>query len=225
MAGIAACVLLAGFVLPGPIEGFWDPKVLACMCDSRNLVEFRDGLRIDPVRHPRLRFVIVGDVADGQHHFREQMLARIREQGLQDRVRWLPFTPDVDVVWAGSDIALVPSIEPEPFGRVAIEAMAHGLPVVAAAHGGLVEIVTDGETGRLVPPGDAAALATALETLSDSPALRQRWGRAGLLRQQQHFSQRAHDASLTMVLGEMVQGAAQPAALASGGVPRDASAG
>jgi glycosyltransferase involved in cell wall biosynthesis len=182
------------------------------------------ALRIDARQHPLLRFVIVGDVADGQHHFREQMLARIRQQGLQERVRWLPFTPDVDRVWAGSDIAVVPSTEPEPFGRVAIEAMAHGLPVVAAAHGGLVEIVADRETGALVPPGDAAALAAALERLAASPALRRRWGEAGLRRQQQHFSQRAHDAALLGIVGEMVHGGAPPSALSPGGVPRDASA-
>ena len=55
MAGIAASAVLAGFVLPGPIEGFWDPRVLACMCDSRNLVEFRDGLAFVSSDHLELR--------------------------------------------------------------------------------------------------------------------------------------------------------------------------
>lgn len=147
-----------------------------------------------------LRFLIVGDVADGQHHFRESMLEKIRQLGLQDRVLWHPFTPDVDVVWKASDIAVVPSIEPEPFGRVAIEAMAHRLPVVAAGHGGLAEIVDDQRTGLLVPPADAEALAAALLRLGQSGNLRREMGHAGLERQRTRFSQLEHDRQLTALV-------------------------
>jgi glycosyltransferase involved in cell wall biosynthesis len=157
--------------------------------------------------HPQLKFLIVGDVADGQHHFREDMLAQIAAAGLQESVLWHPFTPDVDAVWAASDIAVAPSIDPEPFGRVAIEAMAQQLPVVAAAHGGLAEIVLDGVTGLLVQPGSAPALAAAIASLADAPALRQRMGQAGLLRQQQQFSQAEHDQKLLALLATL---ASQP---------------
>lgn len=143
--------------------------------------------------HPNLRFLIVGDVADGQHHFRQSMLAQIEKAGLQDRVLWHPFTPEVDLVWASSDIAVTPSIEPEPFGRVAIEAMAHRLPVVAAAHGGLAEIVEHGRTGILVQPGNAADLARAISQLASDRSMREAFGDAGHRRQLQHFSQGEHD--------------------------------
>lgn len=150
--------------------------------------------------HPQLKFLIVGDVADGQHHFREDMLMQIAAAGLQESVLWHPFTPDVDAVWAASDIAVAPSIDPEPFGRVAIEAMAQQLPVVATAHGGLAEIVLNGVTGLLVEPGSAPALAAAIARLADSPGLRQTMGQAGLQRQQQHFSQIEHDQKLIDLL-------------------------
>lgn len=161
---------------------------------------------LDGDRYPDLRFLIVGDVADGQHHFREAMLAQIQAAGLQDRVQWHPFTPDVDLVWAASDIALAPSIEPEPFGRVAIEAMAHKLPVVAAGHGGLAEIVMHGQTGLLVKPGNASDLAQAISQLANDASLRQQMGSAGKQRQEEHFSQVEHDQKLLALIGTLAAG-------------------
>lgn len=160
--------------------------------------------------HPQLRFLIVGDVADGQHHFREDMLARIQQLGLGATVLWHPFTPEVDTVWAASDIAAAPSTDPEPFGRVAIEAMAHGLPVVAAGHGGLAEIVAHEQTGLLVKPGDAGALAQAIGRLAGSPELRARFGTAGRTRQETLFSQEEHDRQLMALLDALCAGR-QPA--------------
>jgi len=77
---------------------------------------------------------------------------------------------------------VVPSIVPETFGIAALEAMALGKPVVASRIGGLPELVVDGETGRLVPPGDARALATALEELVARPAARAAMGEAAKMR-------------------------------------------
>ncbi|HEX8845574.1 MAG TPA: glycosyltransferase family 4 protein [Pyrinomonadaceae bacterium] len=70
------------------------------------------------------------------------------------------------------------------------EAMAHGLPVIASAVGGIPDVVTD-ETGILVPPGDACALAHAMLRLAEDPALRKRLGRAGRKRYEELFSPRA----------------------------------
>jgi glycosyltransferase involved in cell wall biosynthesis len=71
------------------------------------------------------------------------------------------------------DLACIPS-RAEPFGRTAIEAFAVGTPVVASTVGGLQEILTDGETGVLVPYGDETALADSLRRLLASPDLRQK---------------------------------------------------
>jgi len=76
-------------------------------------------------------------------------------------------------------IALVPSRWPDPCPLVALEAMAAGAPVIASATGGLVEQVADGVTGRLVPPGDVAALRAAIADLLADPDVRRRMGAAG----------------------------------------------
>jgi 2-deoxystreptamine N-acetyl-D-glucosaminyltransferase/2-deoxystreptamine glucosyltransferase len=76
-------------------------------------------------------------------------------------------------VLAALDVLVLPSAY-EEMGSVLVEAMAAGLPVVASAVGGIPEVVQDGVTGLLVPPGDADALAAALDRLVADPALRAR---------------------------------------------------
>ena len=106
-------------------------------------------------------------------------LDRLRnELSLGDRLRLLGFRPDLDALLGAVDAVAVPSTRPDPFPNAALEAAAAGVPVVAAAHGGLPEMLRDGETGLLVTPGDPAALASALRSLADDPARAQRIGAA-----------------------------------------------
>ena len=86
---------------------------------------------------------------------------------------------DVLRAWGHCLVAVVPSVWPEPFGMVALEAMATGRPVVASAVGGLADLVVDGATGILVPPGDVAALRSAIQRLLEDPLLRARMGAEG----------------------------------------------
>src|SRR5438309_748689 len=85
----------------------------------------------------------------------------------------------VDRCMAVCTVAVVPSRWPEPFGRVALEAMGAGCPVVASAVGGLADLVVDGTTGILVPPGDVAALGAAIQQLLADPGRRKGMGNAG----------------------------------------------
>ena len=78
--------------------------------------------------------------------------------------------------WSRCAIGLVPSIVAETFGIVALEAMSMGKPVIAARSGGLTDVVVDGETGFLVPPGDPRALRQAMQFLLDNPLQRARMG-------------------------------------------------
>lgn len=123
--------------------------------------------------------VFVGSPPPGQDHFRLELVDHIRQSLVAERVVLRDFDRDIWQCYQALDIACVPSIDPEPFGLVAIEAMAAGLPVVASGDGGLAEIVIDNETGIQVPPRDAEALADAIARLLDNVALRARMGAAG----------------------------------------------
>jgi glycosyltransferase involved in cell wall biosynthesis len=92
--------------------------------------------------------------------------------------------PHSDILrgWRHCLVAVVPSLWPEPFGLVALEAMAAGKPVVASAVGGLADLVVDGATGILVPPGDVEALRGAIARLLGDPLLREKMGQAGRAR-------------------------------------------
>ena len=82
--------------------------------------------------------------------------------------------------WRRSMMALLPSVGPETFGMVVMEAMSAGRPVIASRIGGLVDLVADGETGFLIQPGDALALQQAIERLLADPDLRRSMGQAAL---------------------------------------------
>jgi glycosyltransferase involved in cell wall biosynthesis len=84
--------------------------------------------------------------------------------------------------WRRSLVALVPSIWPDPCPTVVMEAMASGRPVIGSRIGGISDLILDGETGLLVPPGDATALRQALERILSDAALRARLGQGALRR-------------------------------------------
>lgn len=92
-----------------------------------------------------------------------------------------PHLPHEEVIQAMAHcrFLVAPALWPEPFGLVAIEAMARGKAVVGSSAGGMLDIVRHGQTGLLAQPGDAAGLAATLRTLIDDPQLAQRLGCAG----------------------------------------------
>ena len=104
------------------------------------------------------------DVA-GRGPLAPALKAYARELGLQDAVRFLGFVAPVEQAIEDAAIVVVPSLG-EGFGMVALEAMERARPVIASAVGGLPEIVADGETGIVVPPADAEALAEAIVALA-----------------------------------------------------------
>ena len=134
-----------------------------------------------------LRLAIVGSAFAGQQHWLQQLQAAVAASGCAEQIVVQPFRSDVEAVWAAADV-VVPSTDPERFGRVAVEAMAFARPATAAAHGGLFEIVQPGVTGLPVPPRDMPALTNAMAALAADPSLRAAMDQAGLARQRAVFS-------------------------------------
>ncbi|GAA3834690.1 glycosyltransferase family 1 protein [Sphaerisporangium flaviroseum] len=124
---------------------------------------------------------------------RDPEVARLRtiasKAGVAGRIRFIGQAAheNVPALMRSADLAVfVPWYE--PFGMVALEAMACALPVVASAVGGQCETVVDRLTGILVPPRDPRSLATAVNTLLDDPGLRQAYGRAGAERARARYN-------------------------------------
>jgi glycosyltransferase involved in cell wall biosynthesis len=107
-----------------------------------------------------------------------EQVRTLSEQASVD-VEFTGFRDDVAAELAKLNVLVHASLIPEPFGQVVVEGMAAGLPVVAAAAGGPLELVDDGVDGLLYEPGDAAGLAGRLSTLAADKTLRERLGAAG----------------------------------------------
>jgi len=104
--------------------------------------------------------LFVGD--DGRASVKDALERQVAEMGLTPYVHFVGRTDDMPAAYKLADVVVSASLDPEPFGRVMIEAQAMGRPIVAADHGGARESVIPGETGFLVPAGDAAALSAAI---------------------------------------------------------------
>jgi glycosyltransferase involved in cell wall biosynthesis len=124
------------------------------------------------------RAVLIGSPLFGEDDFLRELEGLIGTLGLKDRVVLRGFCEDVQAELATVDALVHASVIPEPFGRVIVEGMAAGLPVVASGAGGPSEIITDGVDGLLYAPGDVQELASALRRIADDPLLAAELGRA-----------------------------------------------
>ena len=132
--------------------------------------------------------ILAGD-DQGRSGYRHELEAAIAKAGLTEQVRLVGHCDDMPAAYLAADIALAPSLEPEAFGRTAVEPQAMGRPIIAADHGGQHETVEPGRTGWLVPPGDAEALAQAMaEAIAAGPDRRVAMGEAGMARARRLYS-------------------------------------
>ena len=152
-------LLFVGTVMPR--------KGVTVMIDALNQV-------VNGMDDPDVELVIAGENSLDES-YTSQVRQRIRMAGLERRVTMTGFVPadQLPALYASADLLVVPSLE-EGFGMTAVEAMAAGTPVVATSVGGLPDVITDGESGVLVPPGDAEALAVGLESLLTDDEFRDR---------------------------------------------------
>jgi glycosyltransferase involved in cell wall biosynthesis len=112
--------------------------------------------------HRHFFCLLVGDDM-GHPNYRKEVEQSIRALGLEGHIRFAGNTPYMAEAYMLADIVVAPSVEPEAFGRVPVEAQAMGRLVIAANHGGTCETIVDGQTGWLVKPGNAGDLARAIE--------------------------------------------------------------
>ncbi len=144
-----------------------------------------EALSILRASHPMARLRIVGQEENVKQH---ELLAMAERLRLENRVEFLGYRKDIPWVAAGCAIGVVASTGSEAVSRVALEWMASGRPVVATKVGCLPEIVKDPQTGFLVEPASAPALARGIGHLLNHPEKMALLGRAGRARVEKEFS-------------------------------------
>lgn len=134
------------------------------------------------------RIVFAGD-DQGRTGYAAEVQAAIDAASLSDVVRIVGHCDDMPAAYLLADLAILPTIVPESFGRAAVEPQVMGRPVIASAHGGVTETILDGKTGWLAPVEDPQAWATALARAIDiGPGKRREMGDVGRNRARQLYS-------------------------------------
>jgi glycosyltransferase involved in cell wall biosynthesis len=129
----------------------------------------------------------VGVVLFGEGALRPAIECQIAKRGLTHRVVLPGFRSDLDSLIGAADVVVLPSLT-EGLPNIALEASAAGVPVVATAVGGTPEVIAAGETGFLIPPGQAEPIAARVGELLRDPMLRARMGAAGRARMRALFT-------------------------------------
>lgn len=192
--------------IPGdtPVVGF-----VARLDPWKGLDVFLEAAAQVATRFPEAVFLVSGDAPQGMEDYRDRMVSRAAELGIGGSVRFLGWRyrlGDMPALMAALDLFCHASIAPEPFGMVNIEAMAMGCPVIAAKAGGPMEIVEDGVSGLLTPPGDAGALAAAIASLLGDPARRRRLAEGGRARVVARYSLDVYGLELQQLCEEALAG-------------------
>ena len=145
----------------------------------------------------RVRYLVIGDGPE-----KTGLMELARASGVEPRVRFMGAVKHTDLpeLLSNCDVLVQPSKGEEAFGISVVEAMACGLGVLASDNGGLPEIVLEGQTGRLLPPGEVTAWRDAIAMLAADVPLQRRWKRAARDRAVEEFTWSANAARLEMVL-------------------------
>jgi glycosyltransferase involved in cell wall biosynthesis len=152
--------------------------------------------------NPDVRFLIVGsENLPGYADLLKQMIA---EYQVGEQVILTGYRSDLPNVFAASNICAMPSHE-EPFGLVALEAMAMERPVIATRAGGVPEFLVPGEMGILIEPRDYQALANAILYLVNNPELAQTMGRNGRRHVAEYFNDRVYGQKIVATLDEVIE--------------------
>lgn len=119
----------------------------------------------------KTQFILIGnDIFGRDSRYKKELINRVRASHFASNIKIIDWQGNLDSYWAQID-CLVHTADTEPFGRVIIEAMAHGVPVIAAAGCGPGEIITNNKTGLLFTPNDIEGLLDAMKTISQDREL------------------------------------------------------
>ena len=137
---------------------------------------------------PQATAILVGDALFGEDEYVEELHQQVERLRLSERVRFLGFRTDIPQIKSMCDLIVHTSTAPEPFGRVIVEAMLCGKPIVASAAGGAIELIQNNHTGWLTTPGDILQLAEMIDQCFQQPDLTKKIAQAGKISAIQRFN-------------------------------------
>ncbi|HMO03498.1 MAG TPA: glycosyltransferase family 4 protein [Kiritimatiellia bacterium] len=156
-------------------------------------------------RFPSARFVVIGSPFTGNESHLDTLKDMVRELGLEGRVGFAGHLDRPLIGLAALDISVMASVQPEPLGNVTIESMALGRAVIGTRIGGTPELIRDGETGLLVPPGDDTAMADAMARLLADPGEAAAMGRRARTHYENHLAFDTFYRNLVAVYHEVIR--------------------
>ncbi|MBW3605151.1 MAG: glycosyltransferase family 4 protein [Actinobacteria bacterium] len=156
-------------------------------------------------RRPDTRFRVVGGPLFGEERYLDELHRRAARPPLAGWVEFTGFVRDALAAYDKLAVAVAHALQPEPFGPVVIEAMARGVPVVAADRGDPAEVVTPGVDGHLAPPGRTGALARAVDDLLADPLVAPGVGKAAADTVRQRFTLEQNAARFAAVVRQVVR--------------------
>jgi glycosyltransferase involved in cell wall biosynthesis len=166
-----------------PMPGMPFVGMIARMDPVKGHAVLLDAAQILKPRVPGLKILCAGEGPE-----LKRLSWRLQPQGLDGVVQFLGRVPDRWTFLSGCRIGVAASLGSEAVSRAALEWMAAARPLIATKVGGLPDLLEDGVTGLLIPPGDAGALAEAVKALLDDPARAEAMGRAARARWEEHYS-------------------------------------
>jgi glycosyltransferase involved in cell wall biosynthesis len=171
---------------------------------------FIEAARIVREAVPEVELYIIGRATGEDRAYEEECRALAAGLGLDGSIRWTGYVEEPLGLMASLDACVHAAVEPEPFGRVVIECLALGVPVVATAVGGPVEIIEDGVSGFLVPPADPGRIAARVIDLLRDRGLAERIRRGGRERVERAFGLEGYIREIEGVYEAALSGKAVP---------------
>ena len=157
-------------------------------------------------RFPDLRALVVGPVEPHARAYYQELCGLVEELGLSQQVIFTGLRRDLPRILGALDLLVHSSTDPEPFGRVIIEGMAAGLPVIGMNAGAVPEIIEDGVSGLLAPPRDAEEMAEAICSLLANPERARMLGQEARRRVEERFTVEQYVDGVERVYEELVDG-------------------
>ncbi|MGB4775457.1 MAG: glycosyltransferase family 4 protein, partial [Daejeonella sp.] len=151
-------------------------------------------------RHPNVRFIMVGDAFPGYEYLYDHLKHLIEKENLTDKIYNLGYRTDIVNILNSLDVFVLPSVLPDPFPTVILEAMAAAKPVVATLQGGAVEMLEDGESGIFIPINNPIVAASKMSELISNPLERIRIGKNAKRRIENSLSIASFDRAMLQII-------------------------